>query len=117
MFLSLSFGLILYFAGVAQKTDEFSTKHLNFYQKNVKITEIKKEIFLRKIKEIGVTREVLKEYPELKDKIEEKFNEKVLGKRYLDTEECQKQNIKYHCQKGEMKFKDDVGCGCKKIYQ
>jgi hypothetical protein len=109
--------MVLYFTGVAQRADEFSTAHLDFYQKNVKITEIKKEVFLKKIKGIGITKEVLKEYPGLKNKIEEKFNEKVLGKKYFGKlEECQK-GLEYQCSEGEVEFLDDDGCGCKKFYR
>lgn len=113
---SLILGLLLFYTGIAQKTDNFSSKHLDFYQKNIKITEIKKEIFLNKIKEIGITKEILAEYPELKDRIESKFDEKVLGKRYIDRDiNCKKES--FTCNTSELPFKDKNGCGCKKIYR
>jgi glucan phosphoethanolaminetransferase (alkaline phosphatase superfamily) len=116
IFLSLFFGTILFYTGLAQKADEFSTKHLNFYQKNIKITEIKKEIFLKKLKEIGITKELLKQHPELKEKIENKFNEKVLGKIYFNnTDDCEV--LKSSCKKNTVFFQDKKGCGCKKIYR
>ncbi len=111
--LSLILGFVLFFTGVAQKTDEFSAKHLDFYQKNIKITQIKKEIFLKKLKEIGITKEILDKHPELKEKIEAKFNEQVLGKRYF--EKCEE--VEQKCQKDEVYFEDKGGCGCKKIYR
>jgi len=63
-------GVVLFYIGVGQKTDEISSKHLGFYQKNIKITEIKKEIFLEKLRDIGITKELLSSHPELKKKIE-----------------------------------------------
>jgi hypothetical protein len=115
--ISISFflGILLFYSGLAQKADEFSSRHLGFYQKNIKITEIKKEIFLKKLKEIGVTKEVLKEHPELKKKIELKFDEKVLGKIYHTKEECLEK--KFSCEDNSIFFKDKKGCGCKKIYR
>ena len=81
----------------------------------MKISEIKKEIFLKKLKEIGITKEILEKHPELKIKIEEKFNEKVLGERILDkNKNCEKEKIS--CYQNELPFKNEKGCGCKKIY-
>jgi len=113
---SLFLGILLFYIGIGQKTDQLSSNYLNFYQKNIKITEIKKEIFLNKLKEIGITKEILAEYPKLKIKIENKFNKEVLGKRYLNKDlNCNKKS--YTCNKNELKFKDNNGCGCKKIYK
>jgi cell shape-determining protein MreC len=114
--ISLVLGLILYSSGVGQKADELSARHLNFYQKNIKITEIKKEIFLKKIKEIGITKDLLVEYPDLKEKLEDKFNETVLGKTYLENNKnCDKDIL--ICGEDEINFSDEYGCGCKKIYK
>ena len=114
--ISLVLGLILFYTGIAKKTDEISAKNLDFYQKNIKITEIKKKIFLKKLKEIGITKKILEEHPELKIKIEQKFNEKVLGERILNKEQtCKKENIS--CKTNEIPFKKENGCGCKKIYR
>lgn len=113
---SLIVGVVLFYIGVGQKTDEISSKHLGFYQKNIKITEIKKEIFLEKLRDIGITKELLLSHPELKKKIEWKFKEKVMGKKYINMDNlCSLKNIT--CAADEIKFKDSQGCGCKKIYR
>ena len=116
IFLSFFLGLIFFYSGLAQKTDEITAKHLDFYEKNIKITKIKEKLFLKKLKEIGITKELLEKYPELKDKIEYKFNTIVLEKRILNSaKKCKLENI--NCKKNEIKFKDKNGCGCKKIYK
>ncbi len=114
--LSLFFGLIFYNSGLAQRTDEITAKHLDFYEKNIKITKIKEKLFLKKLKEIGITKKILEKYPELKDKITDKFNTIVLEKRFLNSnKDCQKEN--FICNINEVNFKDKNGCGCKKIYK
>ena len=113
--ISFTLGLVLFFSGVGKQTDKISSQHLDFYQKNIKITEIKKNIFLNKLKEIGITKEILNKYPELKSKIELKFNEKVLGKTYLSEKKCLEPD--FVCYDGDIFFNDEKGCGCKKIYK
>jgi len=52
---------------------------------------------------------------ELKEKIDKKFRENVLGKTYLySPTECN--TIKYQCNKKEIPFSDNLGCGCRNIY-
>jgi hypothetical protein len=109
-------GVGFFYSGFAQKTDEISSKYLPFYNKYQKIQEVKKKIFLSRLKEIGVTKEILEQSPELKKQIEEKFDKNVLGKIYLykKPQQCLRDNFK--CQSDEIFFEDKKGCGCREIY-
>lgn len=116
IFISTLLGTIFYYSGVAEKTDKETSKYLNFYEKNIRITKIKEELFLKKLKSIGINKETLQKYPWLKDKIEEKFNTIVLEKKYMNkNKDCKKDT--YTCSNNELSFKDIDGCGCKKIYK
>ena len=109
-------GVLFFYSGLAQKTDEISQRYLPFYNKYQKIQEIKKKIFISRLKEIGVTQKILEQNPELKKQIEEKFDKNVLGKIYLyrKPEQCLKDNFK--CQNDEVFFEDAKGCGCREVY-
>jgi len=111
--ISIILGFVFFNFGLGKITDQLSSQYLDFYKKNIKITEIKKDIFLKKLKEIGITNEILEQYPELKDKVKNKFNSEVLGKNYFDN--CIKPYKK--CPKNEVYFEDENGCGCRILYK
>lgn len=116
LLISVLLGIIFFYGGLAQKTDEVSQKYLPFYSKYQKIQDVKKRIFVSRLKKLGVTREILKQNPELKKQIEEKFEKNVLGKIYLyrKPKQCLKEN--FRCQKDEVFFEDEKGCGCREVY-
>jgi|GEM_PF-4963200 len=109
-------GILMFYLGFSQKTEEFSQKYIPFYDRYEKITSIKKEIFTRKIKDLGITKEVLDQNPELRKEIEEKFNRNVLGKIYIyeKPNECLVET--FNCQNDQLFFRDENGCGCREIY-
>lgn len=109
-------GLLMFNFGLAQKTEEFSEKYIPFYNKYLKIQEVKKNIFIKKLKEIGVTKEMLENNPELKQKVEDKFDKNVLGKIYLykKPDICLKESFK--CESDEIFFSNKKGCGCREVH-
>lgn len=112
---SFILGVLMFSFGVGEKTEQLSQKYLPFYEKHQRITDLKKEIFKDKLIEIGVTSEIIKENPKLKEKIDKKFRENVLGKTYLySPEKCLE--IEYTCPKNSIPFLDNLGCGCRTIY-
>ncbi len=110
------FGLSMFYFGIAFRAEKIIKHYIPFYENYSKIQKIKKSIFIKKLHEIGITEELLKENIQLKKKVQEKFNSEVLGKRYLYTsaEICQKDNI--ICGETEIFFQDNDGCGCREIY-
>ena len=106
----------MFYLGLPQKTEEFSQKYIPFYKKYIKIQNIKKKIFIKKLKNIGVTRQILEDNPSIKNKVSEKFDKTVLGKIYLfkKPEICLKNNFK--CENNKIFFEDKKGCGCREIY-
>ena len=113
--LSFGIGTIMFGLGIGKKTEELSQKLLPFYGHYQKILTIKKEIFKNKLKKIGITQELLNKNPALKKKVDKKFRENVLGKKYLfKPEECK--IIKYNCPQGSILFTDKFGCGCRDLY-
>jgi len=112
---AFGFGAILFSLGVGEKTEKLSQKYLPYYDRYTKILTLKKEIFKNKLINIGVTPQILAEHPELKEKIDKKFRENVLGKTYLySPTKCT--TIKYTCDQKEIPFSDDLGCGCRNLY-
>ncbi len=109
-------GYFMYLFGVPEKTEEISQKYLPFYNKYETILNIKKKIFIRRLKDIGVTKNILDNSPELKKKIEDKFDKNVLGKTYMfrSPNSCLEES--FVCLDGEMFFEDQKGCGCRVIY-
>jgi hypothetical protein len=102
--------------GLAQKTEEFSEKYIPFYNKYLKIQDLKKNIFIKKLKEIGVTKNILEKNHELKNKISDKFDKNVLGKIYLYRQPNICLKISFKCESDEIFFEDKKGCGCREIY-
>ncbi len=113
--LAFGFGSLMFSVGIGQKTEQLTQNYLPFYNKHIQIMNLKKEIFKNKLQDIGVTSQILIENPELKEKIDKKFRENVLGKTYLySPTECP--FIEYTCPENKIKFSDDLGCGCRKLY-
>jgi cell shape-determining protein MreC len=114
--LSFLLGILMFHLGLAQKTEEFSEKYIPFYDRYLKIQNIKKEIFIKKLKKIGVTNDILEKNPNLKEKVSEKFDKNVLGKIYLYKKpgKCLKEN--FVCKSDEIFFSDKKGCGCREVY-
>lgn len=114
--LSFVLGLLMFHAGLAQKTEDFSEKYIPFYDRYLKIQTLKKDIFIKKLKKIGVTKEILEKNPELKEKVSDKFDKNVLGKTYLykKPDSCLRENFK--CDSDEIFFSDKKGCGCREVY-
>ena len=83
--LSISFvlGSVFFYLGFAQKTEEISVKYLPFYNKYLKVQDLRKKAFVRKMNDLGITKEILADNPELRKKVEDKFDKNVLGKMYL----------------------------------
>lgn len=109
-------GTLMFYLGISQKTEELSQKYIPFYDRYSKILIIKKEIFAKKMINLGITKKLLEDNPEIKKEIEEKFHKNVLGKIYMykKPKECLKNNFK--CEKNEIFFEDKIGCGCRNIY-
>ena len=114
---SISIGAFLFSAGVGQATDELSKKYIPFYDRYSKILDIKKDIFIDKMQELGITKELLDNNPELREQVDKKFRENVLGKRYVADSPEQCSRIKFACESSEIHFSDDKGCGCRDLYQ
>ncbi len=114
--ISMILGIVFFHFGLARKTEEFSEKYLPFYSKYLKIQEARKNIFIKRMKDLGLTKEILEQNPELRKKVEEKFERNVLGKIYLyrSPDICLKDNFK--CQEDQIFFEDEKGCGCREIY-
>ena len=110
------FGTAMFYMGISRKADLFTQRYLYFYDNYQKIQDIKKDIFIRKLIDLGVTEQILKENPKLEDLVYRKFAENVLGKTYLYTnkEDCFKEKIK--CSANDIFFEDENGCGCRDIY-
>lgn len=109
-------GYLMYVFGVAEKTEEISQKYLPFYNKYEMIQNLRKDVFVEKLKELGVTKKILENSPELKKKIEDKFDKNVLGKTYIfrKPEVCLEEN--FVCLEKEIFFEDKKGCGCRDVY-
>ncbi len=110
------FGTAMFYIGISRKADLFTQRYLYFYDNYQKIQEIKKNIFIKKLSELGITENILKENPELEKLVYKKFAKNVLGKTYLysSKEECQKKEIK--CSSNDIFFEDEDGCGCREVY-
>lgn len=67
---SVSFvlGSLFFYLGLAQKTEEISVKYLPFYDKYLKVQDLRKKVFVKKMKELGITKEILENNPELRKK-------------------------------------------------
>lgn len=116
---SVSFvlGSVFFYLGLAQKTEEISAKYLPFYDRYVQVQDLRKKAFVRKMNNLGITKEILVENPELRKKVEEKFDKNVLGKIYLyrSPDVCVRESFK--CERREIFFEDTKGCGCRDTYQ
>lgn len=116
--LSISFvlGSLFFYLGLAQKTEEISSRYLPFYDRYVQVQDLRKKAFVRKMNDLGITKEILADNPELRKKVEEKFDKNVLGKIYLyrTPDQCLYETFK--CEVDEIFFEDQKGCGCREIY-
>ncbi len=116
--LSISFvlGSVFFYLGFAQKTEEISVKYLPFYNKYLKVQDLRKKAFVRKMNDLGITKEILADNPELRKKVEDKFDKNVLGKMYLfkKPDVCVEESFK--CESDEIFFEDVKGCGCRQVY-
>jgi len=113
---SFTLGAVFFYLGLAQKTEEISAKYLPFYDRYVKIQDLRKRIFIKKMNNLGITKELLDKNPELRKKVEDKFDRNVLGKIYIyrAPKKCLVDSFK--CERGEIFFEDLKGCGCRQIY-
>ena len=114
--ISIILGILLFNFGVAQKAENISEKYLPFYDKYTKIQKAKRDIFIRKMKELGITQEILDENPEIKNRVAEKFDQNVLGKKYFfkKPEVCEDQI--FSCAEDQLFFEDQKGCGCRQVH-
>ena len=109
-------GVFMFYLGVSQKTEILSQKYIPFYDRYTKIVNLRKQIFVQKMVDLGFTAEFLNNNPDIKKEVEKKFQKNVLGKMYIygQSEECKRET--FVCQNDEIFFKDNEGCGCRQIY-
>jgi hypothetical protein len=107
---SFALGSVFFYLGLAQKTEEISSRYLPFYDRYMKVQELRKKAFVRKMNNLGITKEILADNPELREKIENKFDKNVLGKMYLyrAPEQCLAETFK--CDSDEIFFEDVTDC-------
>ncbi len=113
--ISVFAGSALFYLGAGNFVETKSQKHIPQYKKHLKNREIKKNIFLDKLEDLGVSKNQIENDPKLKQEIDYKFRENVLNKNYIfkDPEKCSVEKIS--CSKESIYFSDDLGCGCRDL--
>ncbi len=108
-------GVFMFYLGLSQKTEKITQKYIPFFDRHQKTQLIKGKIFVQEMYNLGFTEKFLNKNPKTKKKIEKKFRETVLEKRYIyyAPEKCLKD---FKCKENEIFFIDKYGCGCRTIH-